>query len=83
MDFTKQVINWYRKHKRDLPWRQTKEPYFIWLSEIILQQTRVDQGYAYYMKFATRYPTIFHLARATEEDVLKSWQGLGLLFKSA
>ena len=77
MDFTKSVINWYSEHKRDLPWRNTKNPYFIWLSEIILQQTQVKQGLPYYEKFVKAYPTIFDLANSDEQDVLKLWQGLG------
>ena len=68
---------WYHRHKRDLPWRATKDPYAIWLSEIILQQTRVDQGIGYYRRFLKKYPTIKKLAKATEDDVLKLWQGLG------
>ena len=68
---------WYLKHKRDLPWREQVSPYLIWLSEIILQQTRVDQGLPYYFKFIAKYPTIFDLAAASEEEVLKLWQGLG------
>lgn len=77
MDFTKSVTNWYSEHKRDLPWRNTKNPYFIWLSEIILQQTQVKQGLPYYEKFVKAYPTIFDLANSDEQDVLKLWQGLG------
>jgi A/G-specific adenine glycosylase len=69
--------NWYHQNKRDLPWRHTQEPYFIWLSEIILQQTRVEQGLNYYLKFTAQFPTIFHLAGASQEQVLKLWQGLG------
>jgi A/G-specific adenine glycosylase len=77
MDFSAQLIIWYLKNKRDLPWRNTSNPYFIWLSEIILQQTRVDQGLSYYHKFIKRHPTISSLANSNEEDVLKLWQGLG------
>ena len=77
MDFKKELINWYSEHKRDLPWRDTESPYYIWLSEIILQQTQVKQGLPYYNAFVKKYPTIFDLAQATEEDVLKLWQGLG------
>lgn len=77
MDFSTQLIIWYENNKRDLPWRNTSNPYFIWLSEIILQQTRVDQGISYYHKFITHYPTIDLLANAKEEEVLKLWQGLG------
>lgn len=68
---------WYDAHRRELPWRRTADPYRIWISEVILQQTRVDQGLAYYERFIARFPTIRHLARAREEQVLKLWQGLG------
>lgn len=71
------LIQWYEKNKRDLPWRHTQDPYKIWLSEIILQQTRVIQGYDYYVKFVTNYPSVGHLAAASEDEVLKLWQGLG------
>jgi A/G-specific adenine glycosylase len=71
------IINWYDENKRDLPWRRTIIPYFIWLSEIILQQTRVQQGLSYYEKFIRHYPTISDLARANEQEVLNDWQGLG------
>jgi A/G-specific adenine glycosylase len=77
MSFSNILIYWYLQNKRDLPWRNTKNPYFIWLSEIILQQTRVNQGLDYYTKFITSFPTIFDLANASEESVLKLWQGLG------
>lgn len=77
MDFTKTIISWYNKNKRDLPWRNTRDPYFIWLSEIILQQTRVDQGTSYYLKFIKEFPTIKKMAAAPEERVMKLWQGLG------
>ena len=77
MNFGNQIIQWYHKNKRDLPWRASKDPYVIWLSEIILQQTRVDQGIGYYRRFLKKYPTIKKLAKATEDDVLKLWQGLG------
>ena len=77
MNFQKEVINWYSINKRELPWRTTKNPYFIWLSEIILQQTQVNQGLPYYEAFTQTYPTIFKLAQASEEEVLKLWQGLG------
>lgn len=77
MDFPSILINWYRENKRDLPWRNTNDPYKIWLSEIILQQTRVDQGMSYYLKFIENYPTVKDLAQAKEEEVLKLWQGLG------
>jgi len=77
MEFSSQLISWYKKNKRDLPWRLTKDPYAIWLSEIILQQTRVDQGLSYYNKFIENYPTVIDLANATEESILNLWQGLG------
>jgi A/G-specific adenine glycosylase len=71
------LLRWYKANKRDLPWRNTNNPYFIWLSEIILQQTRVEQGMPYYLKFIEHYPTIEKLAKAQEKEVLKLWQGLG------
>jgi len=71
------LIRWYRDNARPLPWRQTREPYPIWLSEVILQQTRIQQGLAYYLKFTEAYPTINELAEATIDEVLKHWQGLG------
>ncbi len=77
MDFSNSLINWYLQHKRDLPWRATQDPYFIWLSEIMLQQTRVAQGLPYYLSFVNAFPTVFDLAAADEEQVLKLWQGLG------
>lgn len=76
-EFGKKVIAWYQKNKRDLPWRNIDDPYRIWLSEIILQQTRVDQGMAYYHKFSQTYKTIEELAAAKEDAILKLWQGLG------
>lgn len=75
--FTNLLILWYLKNKRDLPWRKTKNPYQIWLSEIILQQTKISQGTAYYLKFIENFSTIHDLANAKEEEVLKLWQGLG------
>lgn len=75
--FGNTLIKWYKIHKRELPWRDTKDPYKIWLSEIILQQTQVIQGLAYYYKFIEAYPTITDLANAKQDDVLKNWQGLG------
>jgi A/G-specific adenine glycosylase len=77
MDFKNELINWYSIHKRKLPWRETKNPYYIWLSEIILQQTQVKQGLPYYEAFVKTFPTVFDLANASEESVLKLWQGLG------
>lgn len=76
-DFALKLLDWYRINKRDLPWRETNDPYKIWLSEIIMQQTQVIQGESYYLKFVTNYPTVKGLAMASEEDVLKLWQGLG------
>lgn len=76
-DFSLSIRKWYRLNGRNLPWRETKDPYKIWLSEIILQQTRVEQGRSYYLKFINNYPTISDLADANEQDVLNDWQGLG------
>ena len=76
-DFAAQLIQWYIRHQRNLPWRKTKDPYKIWLSEIILQQTRVNQGMPYYLRFIENYPTVFDLANAKESEVLRHWQGLG------
>ena len=77
MNLSKTLINWYSVNKRDLPWRNTQNPYYIWLSEIILQQTQVKQGLPYYSAFIAKFPTIFDLANADESTVLKLWQGLG------
>ncbi|MCL6273993.1 A/G-specific adenine glycosylase [Muricauda sp. 2012CJ35-5] len=77
MSFSQIILEWYGVHKRDLPWRTTINPYNIWLSEIMLQQTRVAQGIPYYNKFLEAFPTVHDLARAPEEKVLKLWQGLG------
>ena len=77
MTFAQEILNWYKANKRDLPWRTTQNPYNIWLSEIILQQTRVVQGTPYYLKFIKQYPTVYDLAKASEDEVLKLWQGLG------
>lgn len=71
------LTRWYGQNRRDLPWRETKNPYFIWLSEVILQQTRVVQGYDYYMRFIEAFPAVEDLANAHEDEVLKLWQGLG------
>ena len=76
-DFTAKIEQWYRQHKRALPWRETTDPYYIWLSEIILQQTRVEQGWAYYERFVSAFPSVQALAAASEEQVLLLWQGLG------
>lgn len=75
--FTTRLLAWYRRNKRDLPWRNTSDPYLVWVSEIILQQTRVGQGLDYYNRFVERFPGIQALAEATEQEVLKQWQGLG------
>lgn len=77
MYFSKQIVSWYHKNKRSLPWRNTKDPYKIWLSEIILQQTKIKQGLPYYKKFIISFPTIHDLANASENKVLNLWQGLG------
>jgi len=77
MIFSKVLIQWYLQNKRDLPWRKTTNPYPIWLSEIMLQQTRVAQGMPYFLSFTTAFPTVFDLAAASEDQVLKLWQGLG------
>jgi A/G-specific adenine glycosylase len=77
MSFSHRLLTWYQTEKRALPWRETKDPYSIWLSEVILQQTRVDQGLQYYLAFVESYPTVHDLANANEEEVLKLWQGLG------
>ena len=76
-DFALTLLNWFRENGRDLPWRQTKDPYAIWLSEIILQQTQVKQGWAYWERFMRRWPTVEQLAEASEDEVLREWQGLG------
>jgi adenine-specific DNA glycosylase len=76
-EFQETIISWYHQNKRNLPWRETTNPYFIWLSEIILQQTRIEQGTSYYLKFIKRFPTIKDLAQANEQEVLNLWQGLG------
>ncbi len=77
VDFSKKILDWYKINRRDLPWRTTKDPYKVWLSEIILQQTRVAQGTPYYNKFIEHYPKVEALAAASEDQVLKLWQGLG------
>lgn len=76
-NISKLLIQWYLLNKRDLPWRKTTDPYCIWLSEIMLQQTQVAQGLPYYLKFLEAFPSVFDLAKANEEEVLKLWQGLG------
>ncbi|MFZ4583041.1 MAG: A/G-specific adenine glycosylase, partial [Paludibacter sp.] len=74
---SKTLINWYEHNKRELPWRDISDPYRIWISEIILQQTRVNQGISYYLRFVDRFPDVKALATAHEDEVLKYWQGLG------
>ena len=76
-EFADKLIDWYAEYKRELPWRDTKDPYRIWISEIILQQTRVAQGYDYYIRFVRRFPDVFALADADGDEVMKYWQGLG------
>ena len=76
-EFTKIIEHWYAEHRRDLPWRDTTDPYLIWVSEIILQQTQVKQGYDYYLRFVQRFPDVQSLAEAEEDEVLNYWQGLG------
>jgi A/G-specific adenine glycosylase len=75
--FSTELQNWFKQNKRDLPWRNTQDPYAIWLSEVILQQTRVQQGMSYYLKFLNHFPTVFDLSNASEQNVLNLWQGLG------
>lgn len=74
---TETLLDWYAGNKRELPWRDTTNPYLIWISEIILQQTRVVQGYDYFLRFVRRFPDIDTLASASEDEVMKHWQGLG------
>ena len=76
-NFSEILINWYREHKRELPWRESSDPYLIWISEIILQQTRGVQGYDYFIRFIKRFPDVTSLAEADEDEVMKFWQGLG------
>jgi A/G-specific adenine glycosylase len=76
-DFTRILFGWYRHNKRALPWRETRDPYRIWVAEIIFQQTRIDQGMNYYHRFVERFPDVFALADAKEDEVLRIWQGLG------
>lgn len=76
-DFAYILLKWYAREGRDLPWRQTRDPYLIWVSEVILQQTRVQQGLDYYRRFVERFPSVEHLASASEDEVLRQWQGLG------
>ena len=76
-NFTKTILGWYDQGHRDLPWRRTQDPYRIWISEIMLQQTRAETVVSYYERFLSRYPTVQHLADAPEEELLKAWEGLG------
>jgi len=76
-DFTKKLLFWHRYHKRNLPWKTTSDPYKIWLSEIILQQTRVEQGLSYYKNLTRQFPTVKKLATSSEDEVMRAWQGLG------
>ena len=75
--FTITILRWFSENRRNLPWRETNDPYAIWLSEIILQQTRIQQGTAYWERFMERFPTVEALAAASEDEVLRLWQGLG------
>lgn len=77
MEFANTIISWFQENGRALPWRETKDPYAIWLSEIILQQTRIAQGWEYWERFMAQYPKVEDLAAASEDDVLRLWQGLG------
>ena len=76
-EFAEKIVAWYAGNKRELPWRDTADPYVIWISEIILQQTRVAQGYAYFLRFIRRFPDVKTLAEADEDEVMRYWQGLG------
>lgn len=77
IDLSKKLIKWYSTNKRDLPWRKTKDPYSVWVSEIILQQTRIETGIRYYLNFIKKYPNVKFLARSSKQQLLKSWEGLG------
>lgn len=76
-EFTENLLDWYKEHKREMPWRGEKDPYKIWISEIMLQQTRVDQAWPYFENFMKVFPTVFDLAKADQQKVLKAWEGLG------
>ena len=76
-EFSTILLRWFAQNGRELPWRATQDPYAIWLSEIILQQTRVQQGWAYWERFMRRFPNVEQLAAASEDEVLRLWQGLG------
>ncbi len=75
--FRETLLNWFARHRRDLPWRRNRTPYRVWLSELMLQQTRVDQAFDYFLRFTSRFPSIQSLAEADRNDVLKLWEGLG------
>lgn len=77
LSFAKTIFDWYEMHRRDLPWRNTRDPYLIWLSEIVLQQTRVNQGIGYYERLVKAYPDVLSLATAKDDEVFKLWEGLG------
>ena len=77
IDLSKKLMKWYSTNKRDLPWRKTKDPYFVWVSEIILQQTRIETGTRYYLKFIKKYPNVKFLAQSSKQQLLKTWEGLG------
>jgi len=77
INFTDKLINWYNQNKRDLPWRKTSDPYVVWVSEIILQQTKIEQGLPYFKKFIIKFPNIKALAQAEVDDLMRIWQGLG------
>src|SRR5210317_633165 len=76
-DFQASLLTWFRANARLLPWRQTKNPYHIWLSEVILQQTRVDQAIPYYLRFVEAFPSVSHLASTPLDEVMRQWEGLG------
>ena len=75
--FAQHILDWYEKNRRDMPWRNDKDPYRIWISEIMLQQTRVDQAWPYFERFISQFPTVYDLAKADQQQVLKAWEGLG------
>jgi A/G-specific adenine glycosylase len=77
MNFSDELLGWYDQNKRDLPWRNIDNPYVIWIAEVVFQQTRIEQGLPYFLKFMEKFPSLYDLADASEEDVLKKWQGLG------
>jgi A/G-specific adenine glycosylase len=77
LEFSKSLLEWYNLHARSLPWRGSRDPYVIWVSEIIFQQTRIEQGTGYYLRFVHRFPDVQSLAEASEDEVLRLWQGLG------